>query len=231
MAHPTGETDLKISIAIPTHEQAPATFMYDLASLCAFTAAHMPEGWELGLQMVTGTYIHSARMQLMQVCVEQKSDYILWLDSDMRFPREALVRLLQHQKPVVGINYSKRGIARGFVAIKEVGIPGKMLDTLETSTGLEEVEAMGFGCVLMRTNVVKDLPDPREHPWFQHKHMQRWVWMGEDVYFCELLRNAGIKLYVDHDLSKDCAHTGLFEFRPYHAEGHPEPSVEAEVAA
>jgi hypothetical protein len=208
---------MKVAILVPTHELAPATFMYDLAQLSIFTAATMPEGWDLGLYMVSGTYIHDARQQL--AVASQEADYVLWLDSDMRFPRDTLARLMAHKKDVVGINYAKRGIPSGYVAIKEVGIPGKVLETREDSTGLEEVEAMGFGCVLMRNAVLQKLPPPMEDPWFQHQYLGNGIWLGEDVYFCKLLReSAGVTLYVDHDLSRDCGHTGQFTYECRHAE-------------
>lgn len=215
---------MKVAIGIPTHELAPATFMYDLAQLCTFTAATMPEDWTIGVVMVSGTYVHSARQEL--IIGAQDADYILWLDSDMRFPRDAFYRLLKHKKDVVGINYAKRGIPSGFVAIKEVGFPGKICETREDSTGLEEVEAVGFGCVLMKTDILQKLPPPMETPWFQHQYLGQGQWMGEDVFFCKLLREAGATIYVDHDLSRDSGHTGQFTYECRHAE----MSTQAEVA-
>lgn len=208
----------KIAIAIPTHDMVPALFMYDVASLCAYTIAVMPEDVPLGIHMVTGTYIHTARQDLANALVEQGVTHVLWLDSDMRFPRDALVRLLRHNVEMVGINYAKRGVPSGFVAIKKVGIPGEPLRTTDESTGLEEVEALGFGCVLMKASALQGLPDPNEVPWFQNVHMGDGQWMGEDVHFCKLIREAGHKIYVDHDLSKECAHIGQFEYLLAHAE-------------
>lgn len=213
---------MKISVAIPTHDMVPALFAYDLAALCAFTAAAMPDDVEFGINMVSGTYVHKARQQLINSLVVQGSDYVLWLDSDMRIPRDALVRLLKHKLPMVGINYAKRGIPSGFVAIKKVGIPGEQLRTTEESTGLEEVDALGFGCVLLKTSTLDDMPDPIGKPWFQNEYMGDMHWMGEDVHFCKLYRESGQRVFVDHDLSKQCRHIGQFEYALEHAEIHEE---------
>lgn len=210
---------MKIAIAVPSHDTVPAPFAFDLAKLVIHTAAQMPAGWEFGVNAVVGTYVHQARQELIDNLVRQGVDYILWLDSDMRFPREALFHLLQHRKDVVGINYAKRQVPTEFVALKKVGAPrGERCITRETSTGLEEVEALGFGCVLIRTSCLKDLPDPKDVPWFQNVHLGEGRWMGEDVWFCAMLRKAGVKIYVDHDLSKVCGHVGQFDFQCIHAE-------------
>lgn len=211
---------LRVCVAIPSHDMVPVTFAYDLGQLMSFTMAAMPEGTHLGITMVPGTYIHQARQQLLAAVREQGVDYVLWLDSDMRFPKEALVKLFQRQKDFVGINYSTRGLPPQFVAIKRGGWKsyedrGEKLVTDEDSTGLEEVDALGFGCVLMRMAAFEDLPDGEPWFWYELVHDNRHI--GEDVYFCRLAKEElGLDIYVDHDLSKLCAHTGSFEFELGH---------------
>ena len=213
MKRGTKHHDTTITVLIPTHDNVPAQFMYDAMQLCSYTVAKMPQDTNFGTCMVTGTYIHSARQELMEYALGGESDYVLWLDSDMAFPKESLIWLLQHKLPMVGINYVKREVPTSFVALKKV--PGERLITSPDSEGLEEVEAVGFGMVLMRTADFMDLP--RGEPWFQ----QKWLpdlgqWMGEDTYFCEMVRRElGIRIMVDHDLSHLCAHIGQFQYRPY----------------
>lgn len=200
----------RIAIAIPTHDYVPAGFMYDLALMTAFTVSRLPENTDFGIHMVAGTYIDDARQSLINVCLDDKATHILWLDSDMRFPKQALIHLLNHNKPMVGINYSKRRFNEGFTAIKE--IYGARCDTTEESKGLEEVAAIGFGCVLMRQDAVNGFPHPKEQPWFMRQYTGNGGWLGEDVYFCKMLTERGVKIYVDHDLSKACAHIGTHDY-------------------
>lgn len=216
---------MKVAIAIPSHETAPFDFAVDLAGLVALTSSVMPEGSGLGIQAVKGTYVHQARQDLIDFILEQGYDYVLWLDSDMKFPRNALLRLLKHREDVVGINYAKRKIPTDWVAIKRLDNPPEKLQTTEESTGLEEVEAMGMGCVLVRTSCLAKMPDPKIVPWFQNVHLGNGRWMGEDVHFFDLLRQTGVKLYVDHDLSKECGHIGQFEYRLSHVEAQLEAVV------
>lgn len=211
---------MRIAVCVPSHDNVPFLFAYDLAGLMAFTGSVMPEDTQLGILGVTGTYVHKARQELADAALAQRADYILWIDSDMRFPREALVGLLQRKLPVVGINYVTRSVPAEFVAIKKTGQAGgrgQKLPTTEKSTGTEEVEALGFGMVLMETKALAKMPDPAVTPWFQNKYLGDGKWMGEDVHFCELYRQSGGRIFVDHDLSQACAHIGQWEYRTAHA--------------
>jgi len=217
----------KIAVAVPAHDQVDALFAYDLAQMMSLTAGVLPEGVNLGMYFVTGTYIHKARTELLEAVIEDGASHVLWLDSDMRFPRDTLIRLLQHQQPVVGVNYSKRRIPAEYVAIKHVPDPddpedeGIICHTTAESTGLEEVDALGFGAVLMELDQLRGaLPDPKIEPWFWYEALPNGMQMGEDVYFCTrmLRERLGMRIFVDHDLSWQCAHIGRFEFKCAHAE-------------
>lgn len=206
--------DPKIAILVPAHDHVPTLFSVDLAHLVAYTTANLPDTVSFGIQTVIGTYIHSARQQLIDEALAAGVTHLLWIDSDMRFPKEALVHLLQRNVDVVGINYSKRARREGFTALKKVGPVGvgEQLRTAEDSADLEEVEAIGFGLVLMKARALKNFPDPKSTPWFQNVYLGGGQWMGEDVHFCKLLREHGSRILVDHDLSKACAHIGTYEY-------------------
>jgi hypothetical protein len=220
---------LRIAICIPAHDMCHTQFMYDLAKMMGHLGAGpIADGVieAISIQLVQGTYVQLARQELANMCLELDVDYSLWLDSDMRFPSDTLTRLLLRKEDIVGINYSTRGVPANFVAIKKVGGkdgPGKKLETLEDSTGLEEAEAIGFGAVLIRNRVFKRLHERKpikEHgPWFKVDwcdYLKRI--RGEDVNFCMRAREVGFRVMVDHDLSKECQHLGTFPYRLEHAE-------------
>lgn len=214
---------MKIMVAIPTHVHVPALFAADLANLFAFTTARFPEGTQLGLVMRVGTYVHSARNDLLREALRQEVDFVLWLDSDMRFPPDTLLRLLSHRVPLVGANYSTKDFPGRFVAIKTVtkpGVPGKVLATLDDSEGIEECEAIGFGVCLLDMASVKSWLDPEAedfHPFFFEWVEGMGTQYGEDVLFCNRLRDAGGRIFVDHELSKVVAHIGDYEYTTGHA--------------
>jgi len=202
---------------MPTHDVVPSMFMYDFANLCAYTALTLGANnlAEMAVNMNHGTYIHCMRQDLLDDAIRNKATHMLWVDTDMRFPKDALLRLLKHNVDIVGINYSNRRVPCDFVAIKTEE-PATKCWTTEKSTGLETVQYIGFGLVLMRMSVMNNLAPP---PWFQNIYDPKLNdWCGEDAFFCRLLGDAGIDVYIDHDLSKDCGHMGMFKYECGHAE-------------
>lgn len=229
-------SDIKICIAMASHEMCMATFTSDGMNLAAYTAFNLPDGMHFGTNLITGTYVHSAREKILRQLLKVGVTHILWLDTDMRFPMDSLIRLLKHRKPVVGINYAKREVDTTFVAFKTVAWePGQESVHLVTgaeSTGLEQVEAIGFGMVLMRTAYLKNLP--QNEPWFWFEKTPKGQ-MGEDIYFCRHLKRLGVPIYVDHDLSKECKHTGYIEYdcamaEMFHLEREQERAAEKKSA-
>lgn len=228
-----------IAIACPSHEMCPATFAFDLAAMLAYSVAAIGDSVNFVIHHVGGTYVHKARQQLIEEVIRDEADYCLWIDSDMRFPRDSLIMLLQHEKDMVGINYSTRGIPPRFVAIKErtkfddggVLVPGAVCPTWEDSTGLEEVDAVGFGLVLMRMDILNDMPDDEPLFFYEWSTDTGKLHVGEDVWFCAKVVEAGHKIFVDHDLSHRCAHTGAIEYKLEHAQDYAKYQEEEENGA
>lgn len=209
----------KIVILVPSHDLCPVTFAADLAQMYMTTAVALDDGVNLGLFVLPGTYIHCARQELLEGAIAEGATHVLFLDSDMRFPPDALVNLLAHNKQMVGINYSQRFSPPEFVAIKHADYEGSRNERLVTgddSTGLEEVDAIGFGCVLIRCDALQSLPKKDPWFWFDWSPKRRRQQIGEDVWFARLVKKAGVRIYVDHDLSRRCRHIGTFEYTTAH---------------
>lgn len=222
---------VNITVCVPCQWNVSAAFAFDLAQLMSFTASHYVQPGViggLGVAFQMGTYVHVARQMLAQQALANDSDYLLFIDSDMRFPPDALIQLLVHQKAMVGVNYVARKYPPRFIAVKTVADvenaenKGKTLVTLPESTGLEQVDAVGFGLVLIRRDVFKALPTPRDNgPWWWYQWMPvHGAQIGEDVYFCRLVAAAGFSIMVDHDLSKKIKHIGQEEYTLEHAWAH-----------
>jgi hypothetical protein len=164
---------------------------------------------------VRGSIIHKSRQELADQAEAQQADYTLWIDSDMRFPRDALVRLLSREQDIVGVNYVTRTKPMRYTAVERITEDGVFhLPTGPEAAGLEEAEAIGFGMVLIHGSVWAALG---ERPWFRFEHDEMLgVPVGEDVYFCRRARAAGFKVMVDHDLSHEIRHIGQWGFRIGH---------------
>ena len=98
---------------------------------------------------------------------------------------------------VVAANYIRRLPPHQSTAIN---MDGKYL---EPSKGLEQVLYAGMGLMVTKTEVFRDLPQP----WFLtpwNKSDKDYV--GEDVWFCKVVRDSGTPIWVDHDASIGVGH-------------------------
>jgi hypothetical protein len=182
---------------------------FDLVRMVGYQmAAH---GDKVTLNHHGGTILAEARQNAAKELIENGCDWILFVDSDMRFPVTSLQHLLAHGVDVVAANCSRRKRPIGPTARKRV----EGVDELEAVfpdpaiKGLDRVETIGTGFMLLNATVFQRIKWPWfSQPWIDDK--QRWC--GEDTFLCGRLYEAGIPIYIDHDLSWAVKHIGNYEF-------------------
>jgi hypothetical protein len=176
-----------------------------------------PIAW-LRLMFHSGTLIAPQRRDLAASALSIDATHLLWIDSDTAFPKDALNRLLARNKDYVGIVQCGRRPPSGTTSfIWETPEKPTIVYTYPESTGLQKVDAMGFGFTLCRTEIFRKVPEPWFPMQWGHLTTGEWSFNGEDTGFQEWARAAGYELYVDHDLSKECGHIGSFQYRMEHA--------------
>jgi hypothetical protein len=197
---------MRLVIGGPTLATVPASFALDLVRLYAYTEKYGP--WaSVTVGLIGATYVHVGREAFLETAITQcDATHVLWLDTDMAFPEDTAVRLARHDRPVVACNCVMRDPRLIFTAQRD----GKRIETKPDSTGLEPVDTVGLAVMLMRTEVVADLP----RPWFQHGRNETGGDIGEDLMFCRSLRTAGHQILIDHDLSLEIGHIGHHTYRP-----------------
>jgi hypothetical protein len=80
---------------------------------------------------------------------------------------------------------------------------------LDIDEGLVEVEGVGMGCLLMKSNIF----DKLDKPYFEFTYNQKDDnWMGEDFQLLTKLRNVGYKVMIDTSLTHEIGHLGIYEF-------------------
>src|SRR5687767_2946520 len=104
----------RIWIGGPTLASVPAGFAMDLAQLYAHTKQHMPTV----LGFIQSTYVHVGREVVLKAAVQHDATHVLWLDTDMRFPPETVIRLLAHDRPVVAANCVMKHPTQIFTAMR-----------------------------------------------------------------------------------------------------------------
>lgn len=210
------QTSHTIGILVPTRDFVNSGFAFDLARLVGFTVGTTHN--KVVIYTSSGTLLSSQRQDLARDAVDAGCTHTLWLDSDMRFPKDALVRLLSHDEDIVCANYAKRRFPTEPIAVRknQLGDDAEHVDRVYTepdSTGLVEVDYCGMGVMLVKADVYKKM----EFPWFAIP----WVpaaedYIGEDVWFCRRAYENGSKTMVDQDLSKEVHHIGTFEYKHEH---------------
>lgn len=201
---------MRVAICIPARGQMEVTTAFDLTIMAAYMAGK--KNIDLNVYTSQGTLIFDQRNSLVRTAVEEKCDYILFIDADMRFPKTTLERLLAHKKDIIGVNATTRMMppkptARN-IQINEDG----SVDWLEVFSnkekGISKVDAIGCGVMLIKTSCLKNIPQP----YFYFEQLLKGKLLGEDIYFCIKAKDAGVDTWVDHDLSMEIGHVGSYTY-------------------
>jgi len=195
----------KLAILVPCRESMYSMFTASLVELVKTTTM---AGIDVHVIYDQSTILLSQREKLAKQALAINAEYALWLDSDMMFPSTTAMRLMAHNKDIVCSNYMKRSVPLQTVAYPERGNWETWLP-LEADQELQEVEGIGMGCMLMKTDVLRKI----EPPYFNFEYYDG-DWHGEDFYFQNKLRNAGYKILVDMNLSFQVRHVGQWAFGP-----------------
>ena len=194
----------KIAICVPVRDNVTAAFSYSLAMLMKKCGE---ANLKVSLHYVIGSEVAMQRQQLVLQVLADNPTHIFWLDADMKFPPHTLNQLLSHNKDVIGCNYSTR--VEPHVPVAFVS-DGDLEKRLTDTTGISDVFAVGLGCLLVNTDVIKNI----ESPYFSVEWNDDYTnLMGEDIYFCKKIREAGYDILIDNDLSQQIAHVGTKNYK------------------
>lgn len=214
----------KILIAIPCMDQVPAPFAQSLAMI-----QKTDDNVACAFQM--GSLIYTSRNNLSLQAIKGEFDYMLWLDSDMVFQQDLLIRMKQTMDEkgldfLTGL-YFRRVPPFTPVLFNKLDIDENgactWTDWKDVPEGLFKVGGCGFGCVLIKTDVLFDV---------QAKFGELFnpiANMGEDLSFCWRARQCGYDIWCDPSLV--CGHVGYTvindKFYESYRSVHPEMEVEA----
>jgi len=195
-----------VAIIIPSVATAPMKFAIALAAMVG--SSRVP----ISLINVQNAYVDLARNLGVRKALTQNADYVLFCDSDMSFPPDALHRLLAADKDIIGANYIRR-------AQPHTSLAKPMGNESAEVAGIVEVEQLPTGFVLIKRVVFESMPEP----WFwlsmngrstteSLDHYMNGI-LGEDYHFCDKAREHGIRIWMDTELSLEVVHWGQMGFR------------------
>jgi hypothetical protein len=194
-------------IAVPAMEMVNAEFAQHLAMAAANMVAN---GIRINCAFNIGSVITIARRNLVDIFMKSDFSHIFWVDSDMKFPIDAPMRLLARNKDIVGANYRRRR----FPNPNFTGMNGKNgqyteFQTTDNSPAMEMCDVLPHGLVMVKRQVYERIPQPH----YLQEFIQEYnLEIGEDIFFCQKAKESGFEVWCDQELSRETAHIGIFHF-------------------
>jgi hypothetical protein len=191
----------RICVCIPSHDVVNANFAMALAAaLYVAGVKQIP----VALANNKGSVVHKNRNNAVAEAQRLGAAKLLFIDSDMTFPVNAIERLMAHEKPIVGATYAQRtGLHKNLAK--------PLSGQLEDVHGLVEVAALPTGMLLIDMAVFERMKRPYFRMPFVEEDAERGIPpsdMGEDYDFCNRARTANIPVFMDTELSFEIIHWG-----------------------
>ena len=204
----TKETKPSVMIAMPCYDSVKVSTMISLIKLVQQLGK---SGIQVSINTMKSPLIHQARNYLTSVFLTTDFTHLLFVDSDVEFEPEAVLRMLVAKKDVICTPYR----------VKSLDVNQKMYTVeLKKDAPLEpgdliEITAGPTGIMLIHRDVFKKIiekfPDlkiknsvfPKPGPDHQYYYnffdftFEDGYSAGEDVSFCKLVQKTGFKLYAN----------------------------------
>lgn len=165
--------------------------------------------------IVGNCYVTAARDLLAGKFLTSDASHMLFIDADMSWTADAVMKLLKMDKDIAVGAYTTRSDHDRRWTFRT--IPGKKLD----ENGLVEIAGAGTGFMLIKRSVFTDLlnktvrtvyksgnpDDGLVHEFFPTKNTGG-NWVSEDYVFCDEVRAHGKEIWLDTTI--DLHHKGIY---------------------
>lgn len=193
---------MKILIAVPSGNLIQAHFVECLFGLFG----NPPKDTQLFYGNKISSRITENRNGLVALAKELNCTHMLFVDSDMTFPADALTILLSHDKDIVGATACHRQGDEG----KPIGVPVDMSRPFSlASQRLIPMQVMGLPFTLIKMHVF----DKLKKPYFAEPFDENGELVPEDNYFYISAARAGFEIWCDSLVSMHMGHIGIKEYR------------------
>jgi hypothetical protein len=213
-----------VFIAMPCYDSVKINSMLSIFKLIKQLGK---SGIEVGIHTMKSPLIHQARNYLTSVFLTTQYQYMLFVDSDVEFEPEAVVRMIVAKKNIVCTPYRvKSQETQKEIYTVEFKNPKNIL---VLAGGLVEIEAGPTGLMLIDRKVfekiIKNHPDlkiknkatpnaDKSHAFYYNFFNFGFIdgyAMGEDVSFCKLARSNDFKIYAN--IESSTGHHGSFAWK------------------
>lgn len=150
------------------------------------------------LQVTIGRmHVHVAREEMAKKALTANADYLLMIDDDMTCPDDLFEKLYADDKDIVAPlaftrNFPHKPVmyrcVEGWDAVSNCDTFTNFAIMNYPKDKLVQVDAVGFGAVLIKMDVLRKMPSP----WFMNPFKT-----GEDIYFCYEAKKYGFTTWMD----------------------------------
>jgi len=212
-----GIRDYHVVVCVPSLGTWTAQTAKSVALMFSYFALHRVKGaksQKMSLVSIQSSMLSWSRELGVRKALQSDATHILFIDADMQFPMNVANKLLEAKKEFIAANCTTRAFPVETVAHT---MDGERLDS-RGSHGLVKVQHVGLAVSLISREALKKVRPPL--------FLMDWIpplmcYCGEDVYFCQRLADAGVDLWIDHDLSKAVKHIGTYAY------GHDDLTAES----
>lgn len=198
----------RVIIATPALDgRVDAIYAYALAQT-TWAGAHAGVQF-LPLLVTREALIQRARNDLARMALSSDASDVIWIDSDIGWKPEWVMRLLTHQADVVGGTYRRKTDAGEAYVCK-----AKPSDLVPDARGLMTVEGLGAGFLRTSRRALQAVWDAA--PEYRNDGIVGRMMFpvsivdgelqSEDIAFCAALRKAGYPVHLDPTIT--CDHVG-----------------------
>lgn len=166
-----------------------------VTSLIAAMNTLSDKGVGANVAIQVGGYKDHNCNRLVKQAQENGMTHIMFIDADMIFPSSGIIRLLDHDKDIVGANYNQRGNPQvgdeKISTIKLADDKGNLIAKSEVPGQLFKCWSLGLGFTLIKMSVF----DKLTKPYFQDTESAEGEHRTEDVEFFTKCHGAGLEVW------------------------------------
>ena len=180
---------LRITVGIPT-----STSFFHQKFVQSLMSLQYPPNTDALHSIVTGYQLPFARNRIVEEALKNNSDYIFYIDVDMIFPPDALIRLVNRHVDICHA-LSFRRTPPHYPCLFDWHDDSKCYETVDYSKGdnnLVSVDAAGSACTLINMDVYKKMKKP-----YYYYHNDAF---SSDLTFSMNAKKLGYDIFIDRTL-------------------------------
>lgn len=201
---------MKIAITIPVYLNIPDNFFINFIA----RIQELNKKYEFRIFTIAAQPADRTRNMLVSEALKWNPDYILWIDSDIIFPKFGIDKLIDTMNQtnadiVSGLYFSKR--KPHVPMIMKFNSDGTHSIVREVDFNrIIKIDAYGLGFCLVKIKIFKELT----YPWFQFRWKEKKennkiikYQTGEDLNFFDKVKKKGYSVYLNTGII--CSHCSI----------------------